>query len=89
MVDPQVRAMLNRLPAQTPKRSGGHLCVAITSIAQLICALWELLIGRESEWHPALPCHRPTETVLPAKCLHPGSPQHQVGSPKAGDMIYS
>jgi hypothetical protein len=54
MVDPQVRAMLNRLPVQTPKRSGGHLCVAMTSIAQLICALWELLIGRESEWQPSV-----------------------------------
>ena len=30
------------MPAQTPKGSGGHLCVAMTSIAQLICALWEL-----------------------------------------------
>jgi hypothetical protein len=46
--------MLNRLPVQTPKRSGGHLCVAMTSIAQLICALWELLIGRESEWQPSV-----------------------------------
>ena len=44
---PKCEQLLNRLPAQTPKRSGGHLCVAMTSIAQLICALWELLIGPE------------------------------------------
>ena len=27
------------------KRSGGHLCVAMTSIARLICALWDCLSG--------------------------------------------
>jgi hypothetical protein len=51
---PKCEQLLNRLPAQTPKRNGGHLCVAMTSIAQLICALWELLIGRESEWQPSV-----------------------------------
>ena len=42
-----MRAIENRLPAQTLKRNGGRLCVAMTSIAQLICTLWELLMGRE------------------------------------------
>jgi hypothetical protein len=55
MVDPpKCEQLLNRLPAHTPERSGGHLCVAMTSIAQLICAFWELLIRRESGGNPAL-----------------------------------
>jgi hypothetical protein len=55
MVDPpKCEQLSNRLPAQMPKRSGGHLFVAMTSIAQLICALWELLIGRESGRQPSV-----------------------------------
>jgi hypothetical protein len=69
---PKREQLLNRLPAQTPKRSGGHLCVAMTSIAQLICALWELLIGRKSGRQPSvalLPAS--SDSVCLPRGLHP------------------